>query len=113
MKKTFFILLIVFSSVILHAQAQLGSWKDTRPANILLITIKNTCSNCKKSGPDYTGLIVYDSQGKIIAQEAINGIPTNGKSRLYYVHCTKRLKVLTEKIKVSLVHYCTDIQIKK
>ena len=133
------LLFFLFPSL-LWAQEKMGSWKDTTTeagckylvvqkitldideiglltskdtSNILLVTVKNTCSNCKQEGPDYTGLIVYDGDGKIIAQEAINGIPGNGKSRLYYVHCTKRLRALPPQLKVSLVHYCTSMKVKK
>ncbi len=135
MKKMLLLLFVIPS--LTYSQQKLGSWKDstttsgcqylqvqkvelgideigliTSPDTVsaLSITIRNTCKDCKHNGPDYTSLVVRDASGKIIAQEAINGIPANGKTRLYYVPCTKRLAKLPSELKISLAFYCMDIR---
>ncbi len=137
--RIFIILSFIFPATML-CQENIGSWRDSTTAGgckylhvqkvelginklgLLLspdttsqvnITVKNNCKTCKASGPDYTVLIVRDRAGQIIGQEAINGIPQNGKTRMYEVPCNARLKKLPENLKISLVHYCMDLKIDK
>lgn len=135
--RVFIILFFIFLATTVLCQEKIGSWSDSTTTGGCIylqvqkielginklellfspdttsqinITVKNTCKTCKTSGPDYTALIVRDHTGQIIGQEAINGIPQNGKTRVYEVPCKARLKKLPDNLRISLVHYCMDLK---